>query len=63
MADKLTDEIRLLFRTSIQEKDIKEVSKNIKSALENAVITFDEAEIKKEIIPVIQMLQKLFAKA
>ena len=63
MADKLTDEIKLLFRTSIQDKDIKEVSKNIKSALENAVITFDEAEIKKEIVPVIQMLQKLFAKA
>lgn len=63
MAKKITDEIKLLFRTSIADQDLKEVSQNLKNALSNAVIGFDEAEIKREVEPIIRMIQKLFDKA
>lgn len=59
----LTDEIKLLFRTSVADKDVKEVSKNIKSALENAAISFNEAETKRNLEPIVRMIQRVFDQA
>ena len=63
MADKITNDITLLFKTKLDEKSKQEVGKNLKSLLENAAIGFDEAETKRNLEPIVRMMQKLFNKA
>lgn len=63
MADKITNDITLLFKTKLDDKSKQEVGKNLKGLLENAVIDFDEAEIKKNLVPIINMIRVLFEKA
>jgi len=63
MADKITNDITLLFKTKLDEKSKQEVGKNLKSLLENAAIGFDEAETKRNLEPIIRMMKKLFDKA
>lgn len=63
MADKITNDITLLFKTQLDEKSKQEVGKNLKGLLENAVIGFDEAEIKKNLQPIIRMMKMMFDKA
>ena len=63
MADKITNDITLLFKTKLDEKSKQEVGKNLKEILGNAAIGFNEAETQKNIKPIIQMLKKLFDKA
>lgn len=55
--------LRLLIETELDEKDKQKVGKQLKSILEGAAIGFDEAETKKNITPIIRMIQKLFDKA
>lgn len=59
----ITNEITLLFKTRLDEKSKTEIGKNLKGLLENAVITFDEAEIKKSLQPIVQMMKTMFDKA
>lgn len=59
----ITNEITLLFKTRLDEKSKTEIGKNLKGLLENAVITFDEAEIKKSLQPIVQMMKMMFDKA
>ena len=63
MADKITNDITLLFKTKLDEKSKQEVGKNLKSLLENAAIGFDEAETKRNLEPIIRMMKRLFDKA
>lgn len=63
MADKITNDITLLFKTKLDEKSKQEVGKNLKSLLENAAIGFDEAEIKRNLEPIVKMMKRLFDKA
>lgn len=63
MADKITNDITLLFKTKLDEKSKLEVGKNLKGLLENAVIGFDETETKKNLQPIIRMMKMLFDKA
>ena len=63
MADKIINDFTVLFKTKLDEKSKQEVGKNLKGLLENAVIGFDEAETKKNLVPIIRMVQKLFDKA
>ena len=63
MADKITNDITLLFKTKLDEKSKQEVGKNLKSLLENAAIGFDEAETKRNLEPIIRMIKRLFDKA
>lgn len=63
MADKITNDITLLFKTKLDEKSKQEVGKNLKNLLENAAIGFDEAETKRNLEPIIRMMKRLFDKA
>lgn len=63
MADKITNDITLLFKTKLDEKSKQEIGKNLKGLLENAAIGFDEAETKRNVEPIIQMIKRLFDKA
>lgn len=63
MADKITNDITLLFKTKLDEKSKQEVGKNLKSLLENAAIGFDEAETKRNLEPIVKMMKGLFDKA
>lgn len=63
MADKITNDITLLFKTKLDEKSKQEIGKNLKSLLENAAIGFDEAETKRNLEPIIRMMKRLFDKA
>lgn len=63
MADKITNDITLLFKTKLDEKSKQEVGKNLKGLLENAAIGFDEAETKRNLEPIVRMIQALFNKA
>ena len=63
MANKIVNDITLLFNTKLDENSKREVGKNLKSLLENAVIGFDEAETKKNLQPIIQMMKRMFDKA
>lgn len=63
MADKIVNDITLLFKTKLDEKSKQEVGKNLKGLLENAVIGFDEAETKRNLEPIVQMMKRLFDKA
>lgn len=62
-ADKIINDITLLFKTKLDEKSKQEVGKQLKGILENAVITFDEAESRKNLMSIITMLNALFEKA
>lgn len=55
--------LRLLIETELDEKQKQQVGKQLKTILEGAAIGFDEAETKKNIVPIIRMIQKLFDKA
>ena len=55
--------LKLLFDTKLDEKSKQQVGKQIKGILENAVISFDEAEAKRNLESVIRTLNKLFSKA
>lgn len=55
--------LRLLIETELDEKQKQQVGKQLKNILEGAAIGFDEAETKKNLTPIIRMIQKLFDKA
>lgn len=55
--------LRLLIETELDEKQKQQVGKQLKTILEGAAIGFDEAETKKNLMPIIRMIQKLFDKA
>ena len=55
--------LRLLIETELDEKQKQQVGKQLKTILEGAAIGFDEAETKKNLTPIIRMIQKLFDKA
>ena len=55
--------LKLLFDTKLDEKSKQQVGKQIKGMLENAVISFDEAEAKHNVESIIRMINRLFAKA
>lgn len=63
MASREINEIELLFNTSISEESQKKVGRQLKAILEGAAIGFNEAETKKNLIPIIRMIQMLFDKA
>lgn len=63
MADKIVNDITLLFKTKLDDKSKNEIGKQLKGILENAVIGFDETEAKNNLVPIINMMQKLFDKA
>lgn len=63
MANKIKNEIELLFKTKLDEKSKQEIGKNLKDLLGNAAISFNEAETRKNVQPIIQMLKKMFDKA
>lgn len=63
MADKITNDITLLFKTKLDEKSKQEVGKNLKNLLKNAAIGFDEAETKRNLEPIVKMMKRLFDKA
>ena len=55
--------LRLLIETELDEKAKQQVGKQLKNILGGASIGFDEAEIKKNLIPIVRMVQMLFNKA
>ena len=55
--------LRLLLETSLDDDSKQKVGKQLKSILEGAAIGFDEAETKRNLEPIIRMIQKLFDKA
>lgn len=63
MADKIINDITLLFKTKLDDKSKQEIGKNLKGLLENAVISFDEAETKHNVEPIIKAIKKLFEQA
>ena len=65
MADSVNvqHKLQMLFETKLDDKSKQQVGKQIKGMLENAVISFDEAEAKRNLESVIRTLNKLFSKA
>lgn len=63
MANKIINDFTVLFKTVLDEKSKQEVGKNIRGLLNNAVISFDESEIKRNIVPIVNMIQQVFDKA
>lgn len=55
--------LKLLFDTQLDTKSKEQVGRQIKGMLENAVISFDEAEAKKNLKSIITTLNRLFDKA
>lgn len=55
--------LRLLLETKLDEKQKQQVGKQLKGILEGAVIGFDEAETKKNLLPIINTIKQLFDKA
>lgn len=65
MADSVNvqHKLQMLFETKLDEKSRQQVGKQIKGMLENAVISFDEAEARHNLESIIKMMNKLFSKA
>lgn len=63
MANKIINDFTILFKTVLDEKSKQEVGKNIRGLLNNAVISFDESEIKRNVVPIVNMIQQVFDKA
>lgn len=55
--------LRLLIETELEESQKQKVGKQLKGILEGAAIGFDEAETKKNLVPIVRMIQRLFDKA
>lgn len=55
--------LKLLIETQLDEGSKQQVGKQLKGILEGAAIGFNEAETKKNLMPIIHMIQKLFEKA
>ena len=65
MADSVNvqHKLQMLFETKLDDKSKQQVGKQIKGMLENAVISFDEAEARHNLESIIKMMNKLFSKA
>ena len=65
MADSVNvqHKLQMLFETKLDEKSKQQVGKQIKGMLENAVISFDEAEARHNLESIIKMMNRLFSKA
>ena len=59
----IQQKLQLLITTQLDEKQKEQVGKKLKDILQGAAIGFDEAETKKNLTPIIRMIQKLFDKA
>lgn len=59
----ITHEIDILFNTKLDKKHQEKVGQQIRNMLENAVISFDEADAKSQIQSIVHMMEQLFAKA